>query len=58
MPHNPAADRLLTFELRREIDRTRQLIADACELLRQSPPDTFLGRPRHAVGLPVVDQDE
>jgi len=57
MPRDPAARQLVAYQLRHEIDRTRQLIADACELLRQSPPDTFLGRPRHELALPDAEQD-
>ncbi len=41
----------------REIGRTREVLDLCMDVLRQPPPDTFLGRQRHELIPPSYDQD-
>jgi hypothetical protein len=38
------------------LDRSRELIAESVRLLRESAPDTFLGRRRRET-VPVLDEE-
>jgi len=45
-------------EIQREITRAREVIARSLQVLRQSQPDTFLGRPHHELTSHDEDEDD
>jgi hypothetical protein len=44
-------------EIAEEVARAKEITSQALELLKQSPPDTFLGR-KHDEPIPLLHEEE